>query len=86
MKLIIDIDKDAYEEIKKIVANKNEMCFMQKSIANGTPLKVGHWIRMNDDMVKCSECGRYLYKVDEEDLAEFHAWCGRCGARMESEE
>lgn len=38
MKLIIDIDKDAYEEIKKIVANKNEMCFMQKSIANGTPL------------------------------------------------
>ena len=40
MKLIIDIDKDAYEEIKKIVANKNEMCFMQKSIANGIPLDV----------------------------------------------
>lgn len=34
----IQIDEDAYKEIKKIVADGNEMCFMQKLIANGTPL------------------------------------------------
>jgi len=42
MKLVIDIDEDAYKEIKKIVADGNEMCFMQKLIAKGTPLPKGH--------------------------------------------
>ena len=55
MKLIIDIDKDAYEEIKKIVANKNEMCFMQKSIANGTPLPKGHGRLIDADYLDVEE-------------------------------
>lgn len=38
IELLIKIDEDAYKEIKKIVADENEMCFMQKLIANGTPL------------------------------------------------
>lgn len=42
MQVVIDIDEDAYKEIKKIVADENEMCFMQKLIANGTPLPKGH--------------------------------------------
>ena len=42
MQIVIEIDEDAYKEIKKIVADGNEMCFMQKLIANGTPLPKGH--------------------------------------------
>lgn len=42
MQIVIDIDEDTYKEIKKIVADGNEMCFMQKLIANGTPLPKGH--------------------------------------------
>ena len=38
MQIVIEIDKETYKEIKKIVANGNEMCFMQTLIANGTPL------------------------------------------------
>jgi len=39
MQIVIDIDENVYKEIKKIVADGNEMCFMQKLIANGTPLE-----------------------------------------------
>ena len=42
MELVIEIDEESYNEIKKIVADGNEMCFMQTLIANGTPLPKGH--------------------------------------------
>ena len=42
MQIVIEIDKETYKEIKKIVANGNEMCFMHILIANGTPLPEGH--------------------------------------------
>lgn len=42
MQIVIDIDEETYNEIKKIVADGNEMCFMQTLIANGTPLPKGH--------------------------------------------
>ena len=35
---------------------------------------------------KCSECGQVIYSETEKDRREYHAFCGRCGARMESEE
>jgi DNA-directed RNA polymerase subunit RPC12/RpoP len=39
---------------------------------------------------KCSECGQVIYSETEKDRREYHAFCGRCGAKMvepqESEE
>ena len=42
MQRVIEIDEETYNEIKKIVANGNEMCFMQTLIVNSTPLPKGH--------------------------------------------
>lgn len=52
MQIVIEIDEDAYKEIKKIVADGNEMCFMQKLIANGTPLPKGHGDLKDADKLK----------------------------------
>lgn len=32
---------------------------------------------------KCSECGQVIYSETEKDRREFHAFCSRCGAKME---
>ena len=50
MKLVIDIDKESYEEIKKIVADGNDMFFTDKLIANGKPLEQEPKIRY------CKDC------------------------------
>lgn len=44
--------------------------------------KTGHWIATEKDWWKCSECGRKIFSESEVDRKEFHAWCGRCGAKM----
>ena len=44
--------------------------------------KTGHWLEKDDNLYECSECGQYIYSETEHDLLEFHAFCGRCGARM----
>ena len=55
----------------------------------------GHWIvqpsnkeQGERDFIwwKCSECGQVIFSETEKDRKEFHAFCGRCGAKMESEE
>lgn len=57
--------------------------------------QTGHWILQPSnkdqgerDFVwwKCSECGQVIYSGAENDRREFHAFCGRCGARMEVEQ
>lgn len=79
MQIVIDIDEDAYKEIKKIVADENEMCFMQKLIANGTPLPKGHGRLIDADMLddvimqmyeNGSEITRYEYKMIDDVLFE----------------
>ena len=45
--------------------------------------KIGYWIEKDDNLYECSECGQYIYSETEHDLLEFHAFCGRCGAKME---
>ena len=47
-----------------------------------TEYKTGHWIEKDDYLYVCSECGQYIYSETEHDLLEFHAFCGRCGAKM----
>ena len=62
-----------------------------------SPVKpqTGHWILQPSnkehgerDFIwwKCSECGQVIYSETEKDRREYHAFCGRCGARMESEQ
>ena len=58
--------------------------------------KTGHWIvqpsnkeRGERDFIwwKCSECGAFIFSETEGDRRRFHAFCGRCGAKMvESQE
>ena len=35
---------------------------------------------------ECPECGNVIFSESEEDRAEFHKWCGRCGASMVAEQ
>ena len=55
----------------------------------------GHWVvqpsnkeQGERDFIwwKCSECGQVIFSETEKDRKEFHAFCSRCGANMESEE
>lgn len=73
------------QEVCKFLANL--MNVLEKQMQEP---KTGHWIEKDDNLYECSECGQYIYSETEHDLLEFHAFCGRCGARMvepqESEE
>ena len=53
--------------------------------------KIGHWIVQpsNEEQGerpfiwwKCSNCGQVIFSETTHDRLEFHAFCGRCGARM----
>lgn len=51
----------------------------------------GKWIHnpngIDRDFIwwKCSECGHVIYSESKHDREKFHAFCGRCGARMKGE-
>ena len=51
--------------------------------------KRGKWIRVNGDYVctlwKCNQCGNEIYSETEYDRKKFHAWCGKCGCRMDAD-
>ena len=75
--------------------NYGEMALSVKNVPSVTPQpKTGHWILQPSnkeqgerDFIwwKCSECGQVIYSETEKDRKEFHAFCGRCGAKMEVE-
>lgn len=53
--------------------------------------RTGHWILQPSnkehgerDFIwwKCSECGQVIYSETEKERREYHAFCGKCGARM----
>lgn len=50
--------------------------------------RTGHWILDDKDFIwwKCSECGHIIYSETEKDRRNFHAFCGRCGAKMAESE
>lgn len=75
MQIMINIDEDAYKEIKKIVADGNEMCFMQKLIAKGTPLPKGHGRLIDADEIQFERTefetyGDYCIAFDAIDQAD----------------
>lgn len=62
-----------------------------KEIPSAEP-KTGHWILQPSnkeqgerDFIwwKCSECGQVIFLETEKDRREFHAFCSRCGAKMQ---
>lgn len=80
MKLIIDIFEEDFKIIKENVKRNNPLSPMNQEvtmtmIANGIPLKEGHWIKKDDKTSpQCSECGAITYKW---------SYCPICGAKME---
>ena len=64
-----------------------------EALPSGAPQpKIGHWIAQPSnkeqgerDFIwwKCSECGHVIFSESDRDRKEFHAYCGRCGAKME---
>lgn len=47
--------------------------------------KKGKWVQYNEmwGLWECSECGAVIHSESKKDRKEYHAFCGRCGARME---
>ena len=85
MKLVIDLPEWDYKAICKYVKNKNTVNAADYYIANGTPLKTGHWIA-DVFLDECSVCGEQtLFFEDQQEN-----FCPNCGCRMvepqESEE
>lgn len=88
---------DCYKEKVKIAPNNMAEGFVQveKLIKQEPPVtpkpKMGHWIVQpsNEEQGerpfiwwKCSNCGQVIFSETTHDRLEFHAFCGRCGARM----
>ena len=62
-----------------------------KTIPSAEP-RTGHWILQSSnkeqgerDFIwwKCSECGQVIFSETEKDRREYHAFCGKCGAKMD---
>ena len=50
-------------------------------------IETGRWVHdpsdIEQDWWECSNCGRAIFSITEDDRLEFHRFCGRCGAKME---
>ena len=51
--------------------------------------KRGKWIKANGEenlaIWTCDQCGCKIYSETEYDRKKFHAWCGKCGCRMDAD-
>lgn len=68
---------ESIDEISEAVAKKiNELLAAEKK---------GRWVQYNEmwGLWECSECGAVIHSESKKDRIEYHAFCGRCGARME---
>ncbi len=85
MKLIIDVEKDYYENLKFNVEH-NQKYKPWEIIANGIPYEErpkGKWINPADCLCyQCSNCGEYTN--NEGTVAEgLFDYCPKCGADMQ---
>ena len=76
MLALLQVPKDMREEAIDLFINR---------IPSAEP-KVGKWIDTGENLHKCSNCGQIIFSQTPYDLEEFHAYCGRCGAKMERSE
>ena len=84
IELVIKIPEDAYELMRK----RNDLTVAERVIANGTPLKTGHWITQwngvhQKEYYYCSEC-REEFSYDGETGIKMNDYdfCPNCGADM----
>lgn len=83
-------ESDAIKVVRHTVFESVDADTRQKLIESipAVEPKQGEWIHspngIDRDFIwwKCSECGQVIYSETEEDRIEFHAYCGRCGAKM----
>ena len=84
MQIVIDVDKETYNEV--IVYGIHNWYKLTKAIRNGTPKeKTGHWITtrtcMHDGEPYCDKCGANALNEKKT------RFCPNCGCRMvESQE
>ena len=80
MKLVIEIDEDIYKLCKSLPQGYRDRC-----IANGTPLKDGHWYfdknrGATGTYAICSNCEESIYQT-----GKFN-YCPNCGADMRGDD
>ena len=46
-------------------------------------VKHGRWLYVRGEWWKCSSCGQLIYSTSESDRQIMHAYCSRCGTRMD---
>ena len=69
----------------------SERCVSLTDIQNAPSItpqpKRGQWIKANGEenlaIWTCDQCGCKIYSETEYDRKKFHAWCGKCGCKME---
>ena len=78
-------DCSEYDQDKHYCPRFNKV--IRNTVEETKQRKTGHWIPKTKYWWECSECGRMIYTQTESDKLKFHAFCGRCGAKMvESQE
>lgn len=86
----------AYIDRDKLIENKfnNDISYnsfvnlvKRQPTADVVERKRGKWIRRSDipNAYTCSNCYQVIYAMNRKYLAEYHAFCGKCGLDMRGE-
>ena len=79
------------DELVKNIPNEEMIAKMVVAHAPTIEQPQGEWIHnpngIDRDFIwwKCSNCGNEIFSETEYDREKFHAFCGRCGARMKGD-
>lgn len=81
-----DEDKTEWKKWSIILKERSAFKFnvADASTADVVERKHGKWIPISDvpNVYTCSNCYQVIYAMNRKYLAEYHAFCGRCGADM----
>ena len=80
MQIVIDIDEEVIKHAKEMTEGSMDEYEAIRAIANGTPLKEGHWIEVDNGYI-CSECDIIRAKG----TTGKYNYCPNCGCRMKGE-
>ena len=79
---VLDVINEAIR-IGRFYSGKEQTIAEIKAIPSAEP-KEGHWIRVDDSKLKCSEC-EVVHFIAQYPSAGQINYCPNCGARMESD-
>lgn len=72
----VTAEEDEKECLDRISRKERELA----AIKNGIKLPKGHWIRVDKDKLKCSEC-EVIHLIAQYPLGKID-WCPNCGTKM----